>query len=226
MIGDLFKTIGQLDDPRFLRVILKSIALSVLLFAVLWAGLGALLTQTELLQTAWLEGIADLFGGLLVVALTIILFPGVAIMVVGLFLEDVCMAVEARHYPSLPPARRQSIAEIVATTIRLGLTVLAINLLLLPLYLILLFVPPLNLLLYYAVNGHLLGREYFELVALRRVPPDDVRHLRRRNRAAVWTVGAIIAFLFTVPLIGLLVPALGTALMLHTYQRRISLAGS
>ena len=45
---------------------------------------------------------------------------------------------------------------------------IGINLLFLPLYLLLLFLPPFNLLLFYGINGVLFGREYFELVALRR----------------------------------------------------------
>ncbi len=145
----------------------------------------------------------------------------VAIMTVGFFLEDVCAAVEARHYPHLPSPRHQSAMEGLTAGVRLGLTVLAINLVLLPLYLLLLFIPPANAILYYAVNGHLLGREYFELIAFRRLPPREARTLRRAHRGTVWIAGAAIAFLFTIPLIGLLVPGLGAALMLHVYQRSI-----
>ena len=125
------------------------------------------------------------------------------------------------HYPHLPAPRRQTIAEVLATSARLGLTVVAVNLLLLPLYLLLLFLPPANLVLYYAVNGYLLGREYFELTAFRRLPPKEADRLRRAHRGTVWIVGAAIAFSFTIPLIGLLVSGLGAALMLHTFQRSI-----
>ena len=221
MLNDFFKTIGQLDDPRFLRVIAKSVVISLLFFALLWIAIGYGLAQIDFFQLAWLDRVVDFLGGLLVVVLTIILFPGIAIMTVGFFLEDVCAAVESRHYPHLPAPRRQSIAEVLATSARLGLTVVAINLLLLPLYLLLLFIPPANIVLFYAVNGHLLGREYFELIALRRMTPTEAHRLRRTRRGTVWLVGAAIAFLFTVPMIGLIVPGLGAAFMLHTFQRTI-----
>ena len=221
MIGDILKTIGQIDDPRFLKVVLKSVVISMLMFGLLWALVAFVLTQIDLLETVWLERLIDILGGLVVIALTIALFPAVAIMTVGFFLEEVCATVEARHYRNLPPPRQQSITETVRTSVRLGITVLAINIVLLPAYLLLIFIPPANIVLYYTVNGYLVGREYFELVALRRVPPDIARNMRRRHRGGVWLVGIIIAFLFTIPLIGLLVPGLGAAMMLHTYQRRM-----
>ena len=219
MLNDLFKTIGQLDDPRFFRVIGKSVLISVLFFALLWFVIGFVLARFDLVQTPWLDRAIDVVGGLLVVALTIALFPGVAAMTVGFFLEDVCAAVEARHYPHLPPPRNQPMTEALLAGIRLGLTVLAVNLVLLPVYLLLLFLPPANLVLYYVVNGHLLGREYFELVAFRRMPAKEAKRLRRAKRGSVWLVGAVIAFLFTIPVLGLLIPGLGAALMLHVYQR-------
>ena len=219
MLTDLFKTVGQLDDPRFIKVVVKSVLISVLFFGLLWIAIGFLLTKFEIVQLAWLDRVIDVLGGLLVVALTIALFPGIAVMTVGFFLEDVCAAVETRYYPHLPAPRHQSIAEALAASVRLGLTVLGINLLLLPLYILLVFLPPANLVLYYAVNGHLLGREYFELVALRRMAPKEALRLRRAHRGTVWIVGAAIAFLFTIPMLGLLVPGLGAALMLHVFQR-------
>lgn len=221
MPKDFFKTVGQLDDPRFFRVIAKSVVISLLFFALLWIVIGFGLARIDFFQLAWLESVVDFLGGLLVVVLTIILFPGIAIMTVGFFLEDVCTAVEARHYPHLPAPRHQSIAEVLATSARLGLTVVAINLLLIPAYLLLLFIPPANIVLFYAVNGHLLGREYFELIAIRRMTPTEARRLRRARRGTVWVVGAAIAFLFTIPMIGLIVPGLGAAFMLHTFQRTL-----
>ena len=98
-----------------------------------------------------------------------------------------------------------------------GMTVL-VNLIALPFYLLLIFLPPFNLFVFYRLNGYLLGREYFELVAVRRVESAAVRDLRKRNRGRVFTAGVIIAFFLTLPLINLVVPIVATAFMLHVFQ--------
>jgi hypothetical protein len=74
-------------------------------------------------------------------------------------------------------------------------------------------------LLFYAVNGHLLGREYFEVVALRRLDPQAARQLRRDYAGRIWLAGTLIAVTFSIPLLNLAAPVLGTAFMLHRFQR-------
>ena len=83
------------------------------------------------------------------------------------------------------------------------------------LYLLLFFLPPLYALIFYGVNGYLLGREYFEQVALRRLDPAAARMLRRAHQGQVLLAGVVIAFLLTVPLVNLIAPIVATAFMLH-----------
>ena len=89
------------------------------------------------------------------------------------------------------------------------------NLLALPFYLL----PFVNIALFWVVNGYLIGREYFELVALRHLPFAEVAALRKRHRMRVFLAGVIIALFTTVPLLNLFAPLFGTALMVHTYKR-------
>ena len=95
---------------------------------------------------------------------------------------------------------------------------LGLNLLALPLYLLLLFVPPFNLFVFYLLNGYLLGREYFELVAARRLDTAGVRRLRRAYRGRLLLAGAVIAFLLTVPIVNLVTPIIATGFMLHVFE--------
>lgn len=219
MLRDLLKTLRQLPDPRFLRVLGLSIVLAALLFAGLLAAVAWSLASFALFQWGWLETLVDLLGGLAALLIAILLFPGVAIAIQGLFLERIASAVESRYYPDRPEPRSQSWTEQLVLGVRLAATVVIVNLLALPLYLGLSFVPPLNLALFYLINGFLLGREYFEIVATRRVPPREALRLRHALRGKVWLMGAVIAFLFSVPLLNLAAPVLGTALMLHLYER-------
>jgi uncharacterized protein involved in cysteine biosynthesis len=96
----------------------------------------------------------------------------------------------------------------------MGLTIL-LNLLVLPVYL---FVPGLNFFVFLGLNGYLFGREYFEVVALRRLEPDAARTLRRRFAGRVFLAGAAIAGLFAVPFVNLLAPVVATAFMLHFFE--------
>ena len=71
-----------------------------------------------------------------------------------------------------------------ALALKFFLVVLVVNLV----ALFLLLVPGVNLIAFYAGNGYLLGREYFEMVAMRHLPPDEARRLRKANLATVFAV--------------------------------------
>lgn len=223
MLQDLLKAIGQLPDKRFTRVIGISLAATTTLFVLLLAGLWVLLSETTIFETgffaSFLEWITDIGAGLAALLLTLMLFPGISIIITGLLLDRIAHAVEARHYPDLPAPRKQPVFEITVSTLRLAMITIVLNLIALPFYLVLIFLPPLNLVVFYGINGHLLGREYFELVALRRIDAADMRQLRRRWRPRVWLVGAAIAFMFTVPLVNFIAPVLATAWMVHMFER-------
>ena len=214
MIADLFKAFAQLSDPRFRRVVLLSCMLAALLLAALAAGAGWALGG--LTGTGWLDLAAGLAGGIAAFAAAAMLFPAAAAALQGLFLERAARAVEARHYPNLGPPNAQGWGETFRQVAFFAGAALGINLLLLPVWL---FVPPLGLLLFWLANGWLCGREYFEAAALRRLDPEAVRALRRRYRFRVWFAGVAIAWMMTLPLANLAAPAIGTAFMLHRFER-------
>jgi len=182
-IVDCFmKAVAQLPDPRLRRVLLIGIAGSLAIFVALWLLLWWVMGAIQWTDIwliggliEWLGSFAEWIGGVLylssVLIASFLLFPAVVTVIVGFFLEDVVGAVEAAHYPNEPAPRPQPLPEMLASTLRFALTVVALNLLFLPFYLILFFLPPLNLVLYYVLNGHLISREFYELVAFRRLDP-------------------------------------------------------
>jgi hypothetical protein len=116
---------------------------------------------------------------------------------------------DRRHRAGRGPPRRQRIGETIASTLRLtGLTLL-LNLLALPVYLL---VPGINLFLF------LLGREYFEVVALRRLDAAATRAARNRFGLRVFLGGVMIAALFSLPLVNLVAPVIATAFMVHVFE--------
>ena len=229
VIGCFLKAVAQLPDPRLRRVLWIGVLGSVAIFIVLWAGLWwsmSAVAWTEIWGIGWLidwfGGIAQWVAGMVflssVMFATLVLFPAVITIIVGFFLEDVVNAVEARHYPGQPAARPQPASEVLATTVKFALMVIALNVLFLPVYLVLFFVPPLNLVLYYVLNGYLVSREYYELVAPRRLAPRPARRLRHAHRGRVLLAGIVVVFIMTIPVVNLIAPVLATAFMVHVFQ--------
>jgi len=87
-----------------------------------------------------------------------------------------------------------------------------------PFYALLFFFPPAYFLLFYSVNGYLIGREYFEVVAFRRMHPSTAKAFRRAHMGRVFAAGVLIAFMLTIPFINLVVPVIATMFMVHLFN--------
>lgn len=214
MIRDFLRAVGQLPDPAFGRVVTASVIATVVLFVLLATGVWFALNQTALFDVAWLDTTVDVLGGLATLFIVWLLFPAMVVAVSSLMLERVAQAVERRHYPHLGPARQQSVLEGLGNSLKFLGIVLILNLIVLPLYL----VPVLNLIIFPSLNGYLLGREYYELVSLRRLDPERMRSLRSEQGLKLFLAGAIIAFLSMVPIVNLLMPVIATAFMVHVFE--------
>jgi CysZ protein len=144
-------------------------------------------------------------------------------LIAGLYLDDIAAVVEREHYPSDPPGRELATLPAIGLAIKFFLVVLAVNIV----ALLLLLVPGVNLVAFYIGNGYLLGREYFELAAMRHIAPAEARRLRKANRLTVFLSGLIIAGLASVPILNLVTPLFATAFMVRIYKglaRRAKLA--
>lgn len=231
MLSALIKATAQLGDPAFRRVLLISVAASAVVFAGLWllAWLGISWAGEAL--SDWLAGqepggfwsglLAWIFGAAAVASIliaTFFLFPAVMVLVMSILLDDVAAAVERRHYPDQGPARRQPWGEMIWGAVVFAAVTVAANAVALPLYLLLLFAPPLNLFVFYLLNGYLLGREYFELVAVRRFAMPTVDRLRRAFRGRLMMAGVLVTVLMTIPLVNLVAPLIATAFMVHVFE--------
>ncbi len=216
--------LSQLADGRFLRVTLIGVALAILLLVGFSVGsiwlLDQILPPTITLPwigpVDWIETVLNWGLVVALAVLSVFLMVPVASAFSGLFLDQVATAVEARHYPALPPARPLGLFDsMVASVNFLGVLIL-VNLLALILWP---FAGPLVPVLFWAVNGYLLGREYFELAAQRRMSRTEARALRRANGGRIWLAGGLMAVPLTIPVVNLLVPVLGAATFTHLFHR-------
>ena len=222
MIAAFAKAIAQMWDPAFRRVLWLSTGFSAVVFVVL-AGLvwwlidwltpdwvPSWLSGWFLDIVAWIVGFGVLLGG------AWILFTVLVSIFVGMFLEGIADAVEIRHYPNDAPGKDLSIGRGLLVGLKFLWDVIRLNLLALPVYI---FVPGLNVFVFYGLNGYLLGREYFELVALRHLDEQAALELRKRYRWRLFVAGIVMTFLFTVPIVNLVTPLIATAAMVHIYKR-------
>ena len=214
MLGGLSKALEQSFDPAFRAVALKTFAISAALFLALLAVLGWLLGALAPFGLAWLDWIVRGIGGLGAIVVSILLFPAVATIVAGLFLEEIADAVDARYYPEKPAAPGAGAAASFISAARLAGAAVVLNLLVLPLYLM----PGMNLFVFFGLNGYLLGREYFELVASRRMDAGAARSLRRRFRWRMFFGGVLITLLLSIPVVNWLMPMVATAFMVHEIE--------
>ena len=215
MIGAFVSALDDLRLPRVLSLLALGAGLALALLAALAGTIGWLITSIEFVSFGWLERVIDATAYLGLAILALLLLPAVAGAVAGLLLEQVVGAVERANYPSLPAGRQQPLSEAVIQALRFLGLMIAVNLLALPLYLI----PGFNLVIWLSVNGFLLAREYYELVAVRRLEPGPARVLWRSNRLTLYLTGFVLAGLLLVPFFNLLVPVFGTAFMVHIFHR-------
>jgi CysZ protein len=215
MLSDALRALAQVFSQPFRRVLWMSLATTIVVLALFGAGAQWALNALPTFGTAWLDTTLEWVARFFAVIVLIPLVHPVVSLVAGLFLERIAATVEARDYPADPPGRDQSLMQSLLVAIRFTAVLIVVNLIALPFYL----VPGVNLALFWIVNGYLLGREYFELVALRHMDIESARKLRRRHGLRIFIAGVAVAAFATVPFLNLLSPLFATAFMVHTSKR-------
>jgi CysZ protein len=219
------RAIGDLADPAVRRVLLKSLALTLLLFAAAALLLGWLLASGSACRLGPLDRACELapgaagLGALLLVGVALwFLFPAIALGVIGFFADEVVEAVEARHYPGArgrPVPLRRSLAMSLGAVARLVLW----NVIAIPFYLLLLVTGVGPFLLFSAINALALGRELGEMVASRHYEGPAMKRWLAATRLRRAMLGLGAAWLFLIPFANLLAPLLSAAAATHMFHR-------
>lgn len=217
------KSVGQIGDPRFRKVLLLGVGLTLALLVALYAGVLWLVQRafgdsTVLPFIGEVTWVGDLVSGaslILMIVLSIFLMVPVASAITSMFLDEVAQAVEDEHYPDLPPAYTVPFGEALRDTINFLGVILGANTLALILYAMF---APFAPLIFVALNGYLLGMEYFQLAAMRRVGRPGAKALRRKHRFTIWMAGILMALPLSVPIVNLLIPILGAATFTHLFH--------
>ena len=140
----------------------------------------------------------------------------VATLVSSFFLDDVAAAVETKHYSYAQVPIKTPMAEVFKDAVNFLGVLIILNLLALFLSIFFLAFAPL---IFCALNGFLLGREYFQMVAMRDLGRQDAQEMRRRFSGRVWLAGIFMAAPLSVPILNLFVPLVGVATFTHLFHR-------
>lgn len=224
IIAAYFRAIGQIGDNRFLRVLALGVGLTIALlfgFTVLFAWTVGLLVPDSFAipwigEITWIDNVASITVIPVMIGASVFLMVPVASAFTALFLDSVADAVEAKHYPGLPPVAHIPFSESILESLKFLGILIAVNLLAFILYL---FFPPFAPLIFWGVNGLLLGREYATMVARRRMGPKEVRSFRKRHSTKFWAAGVLMAIPLTIPIMNLIMPIIGVAAFTHLFHK-------
>jgi len=230
MLKAAFKALHQMFSPPFRVVLLKSVGLAITFLTVAVIVLFRLLEWLSGAGTGWLEGTIGsiahgplaVLGWIVAVALglglftgAILLIPAATALVAGFFADEIAERVERSHYPADPPGVALPLWRAALEGAMAALLALTVYLCALPFFLF----AGIGAVLFFIATAWLLGREYFELAAMRFHPVAEAKALRRRHHATVFTAGLFIAGFVSIPVLNLATPLFGTALMVHVHKR-------
>jgi len=215
VLQDATDSLSDIVSLPFRRVMVKSLTLTAAALLLAWFGLDRLALHFVDVQPPWLATlIAWLIGLSLVVGAALLAAP-VTSLVASLFLDEIAAHVEAEIDPLGPPGRPAPFVEATLAALRFA----GLSLIVGVVSLALLFVPGIGFVAWIAANSYLLGREYFELAAMRFHSAAQARALRRSHAGLVFLYGVTIAVFVAIPLVNLLTPLFATTLMARLHKR-------
>ncbi|MGQ0681234.1 sulfate transporter family protein [Bradyrhizobium sp.] len=230
MLDAAVKALSQILSPPMRSILWRSVGLALALITVLAVGLQRLLAWFAANGEVWLEAmlgpgfdtsinilawIVSIAAGLGIVLGGIFLMPAITSLVASLFVDEIADHVEREHYPAEQPGTALPLGVAIPDGIRTALLTMLVYVIALPFVLFL----GAGFLIFFIATAWLLGREYFQLAAMRFRSPAEARAMRKHHAAAVFTAGLFIAAFVSIPIVNLATPLFGMAFMVHMHKR-------
>jgi len=230
MYDAAINALSQLFSQPLRRVLLKSVGLALLLIVIIGIGLQRVLSSLAQSGADWAEQTAgmaphaawaalawvlSIMVCLGIVTGALFLMPAVTAFVGSFFVDEVADVVEQTHYPAEAPGRALPIFRALIEGVQFALLALAVYLCALPFLLL----AGLGVIILFLANSYLLGREYFELAAMRFRPPAEAKALRKSRATYVFLAGMVIAVFVSIPLLNLATPVFAMAFMVHIHKQ-------
>lgn len=220
LIQSAFAALRQTFSPPLRAILWKSLGLTLGLLVLVWFGLTRLIQWFQAshhISEAYpfLDSLAYFLAGFgLFVALAYVM-PAVSILVAGFFLDDAAEIVERTDFPTEPRGRALPWGTALLYALRFAGLTLLVNIG----ALIIFFVPVIGIAAFFAANAYLLSREYFEMAAARYRPLAEAAEMRRAHSGTTLAAGCLLAGMMVVPVLNLVTPLFGIALMVHVHKR-------
>jgi CysZ protein len=230
MLDAAAQALSQMFSPPFRAVLVKSIGLALILIVIIGIGLHHLLSwlagageglaenalgpnaHAPLAVLAFLLTVAASLG---IVVGSVFLMPAVTALVASFFVDDIALEVERSRYPGEPEGKPLPLLRAIVEGVKTALLAVVVYLVALPFLLL----AGIGAVIFFFCTAYILGREYFELAAMRYRPVAEARALRRRHHGTVFVAGLFIAAFVSIPVVNLATPLFGMAFMVHMHKR-------
>ena len=206
------KAFADLLLPGIIRLLLLTLVAYIVSWVAVTIGLVWLLGALFSAHAAP-YGLGWLTGGFGATILAWIFFPLLYPLLVSFFDDAIAEQIERHDYPQIMRAAPPFWPTIWHDFI-FSVKAVLWNIVILPLLLF----PPLHFIVYYWLNGRLLGAQFFRMAAGRRMSRVETEALINRQRGKIVIGGAVIMLCATIPVVNLIAPVLGVAAMLHLFH--------
>ena len=230
MIDAAAKALAQMFTPALRHVLLKAAGLALILIAIIgvlmqrvlaaWAETGANWAEQATgvaPHAAWtaLAWVLSIMAGLGIITGALFLMPAVTAFVGSFFVDEIADAVEREYYPAQPPGHALPFARALIEGLKIAALAVIVYFCALPFVLF----AGLGIIILFLANSYLLGREYFELAAMRFRPPREAKAMRKTNAIYVFLAGMVVAVFVSIPIANLATPIFAMAFMVHVHKR-------
>ena len=230
MIDAATRALAQMFAPALRRVLLKAVGLALVLITIIgillqrvlaaWAEAGANWAEQTagvVPHAAWatLSWVLSIMAGLGIITGALFLMPAVTAFVGSFFVDEIADVVERKHYPAEPPGRALPFFRALIEGLSFAVLALLVYLCAVPFLLL----AGLGVIILFLANSYLLGREYFELAAMRFRPPKEAKAMRKTNATYLFLAGMVISVFVSIPIVNLATPIFAMAFMVHMHKK-------
>jgi len=230
MFDAAFTALSEIFTAPLRAVLLKAAGLALLVIVLIGIALQRLFAALAARGATWAEQtygvmphsawtlliwVLSIMAGLGIITGALFLMPAVTAFVGSFFVDEIADHVERVDYPADPPGHTLPVSRALIEGIKTALLAVVVYVLALPFVLF----AGIGFLVLFFVNAWLLGREYFELAAMRFYPPTEAKALRRQHAAYLFGAGMIIALFVSVPILNFATPVFAMTFMVHLHKK-------
>jgi len=230
MFDAALEALSQMFTAPLRAVLMKAVGLALLLIVIVGIALNRVLDALATSGADWAEhatGVAphaawsalawllSIMASLGIVTGALFLMPTITAFVGSFFVDEVADAVERASYPAEPPGKALPLLRALIEGVKFALLALVVYFCALPF----IFFAGLGVIVLFLANAYLLGREYFELAAMRFRPPLEAKAMRKANAPYLFLAGMAIALFVSIPVVNLATPIFAMAYMVHVHKR-------